>query len=85
MFYYRGQQECDFVIKRGTRPTTAIQVSYQLHDQNRDRELRGLVEAMSEFNLKDGFVLTYNDEDKMTYKNHTIRILPVWKWLLATR
>ena len=80
-FYKNGTNECDFLIKQGTKITEAIQVCYELNEDNKKRELKGLREAMKEFKLKKGLLLTYDQED--TIDNITIK--PVWKWLLGTK
>jgi len=75
-------KECDFIIKRGTKPVSAIQVCWELNQQNQEREFRRLVEGMETLDIEEGVVLTYNDERKTEFKGRTISILPVWKWLL---
>jgi predicted AAA+ superfamily ATPase len=37
---------------------------------------------MNEFKLKEGLILTYEQEDEIKVENKTIKIIPVWKWLL---
>ena len=83
IFYFRNNKECDFVIEEKGKITKAIQVTYELNDQNRDREIKGLLEAMKYFNLKEGLLLTYdNSESKLEIEGKKIIIKPVWKWLL---
>ena len=53
-----------------------------LNEENRDREIKGIVTALKTFNLKLGFILTYNQEDEFLIENKKIIIKPVWKWLL---
>jgi len=81
-FYYKGRQECDFVIKRGSRPTLAMQVCWVLNERTQERELNGLVEAMTELGIKQGTILTYDQESTLKHKTHSIQVVPVWKWLL---
>lgn len=82
IFYFKEKNECDFVIKEGTKITKAIQVCYELNEDNKKRELNGLLEATEKFSLNEGTILTYNQEDKITLKNKKIIIMPLWKWLL---
>lgn len=49
---------------------------------NRDREFGGLMEAMKEFDLQEGIILTQYQEDVVNKDNFVIKIVPVWKWLL---
>jgi len=82
IFYFQEKKECDFVIKEGTKITRAIQVCYDLTEQNKERELNGLLEALSNFKLKEGIILTYNQEDNFEIEGKKIKVIPVWKWLL---
>jgi hypothetical protein len=82
-FYYKGRQECDFVIKRGNRPTLAIQVCWVLNERTQERELNGLIEAMAKLGIKQGMIFTYDQETTLKHKTHSIQVLPVWKWLLT--
>ena len=82
IFYFREKGECDFVIKEGLKITKAIQVCYDLTEQNKEREINGLVEALNKFKLKEGLILTYNQEDKFEIIGKLIKVIPLWKWLL---
>ncbi|MFH1054863.1 MAG: ATP-binding protein [Candidatus Altiarchaeota archaeon] len=82
IYYFREKNECDFVIKQGTKITEAIQVCYNLDEDNKDREIKGLTEALDKFNLKQGLILTYDQEEILKISGKTIHLKPVWKWLL---
>jgi uncharacterized protein len=82
VFYHKGKHECDFVIKKGLKIATAIQVCYDLNDGNKDRELKGLFEACKSYKLKKGLILTYDQEDSFVQDGIKIVVKPVWKWLL---
>lgn len=84
IFYFQENGECDFLIRKGIKIIDAIQVCYELNKGNQDREINGLVEAMNKFKLKEGLILTYNQEDKFTIKDRIIKVIPVWKWLLES-
>jgi uncharacterized protein len=79
--YYKLNKECDFIIKKNGK-TNAIQVTYELNENNQDREINGLLNAMNNFNLKSGLILTYNQEDVIIKKKKKIIVKPIWKWLL---
>jgi predicted AAA+ superfamily ATPase len=80
--YFRERTECDFVTIEKKAVTSAIQVCYQLTEDNKEREINGLAEALETFDLKEGLILTYDQEDKITVANKKILLKPVWKWLL---
>ena len=84
-FYYKGRRECDFIVKRGTKPEAAIQVCWGLTPKNEAREFRGLREAMKAFAIEEGFILTNDEERELTFEDARIQIMPVWKWLLGGR
>ena len=52
---------------------------------NKDREIGGLAEAMNKFKLKEGIILTYNQEDIFEIDGKKIKLIPVWKWLLEMK
>jgi len=81
IFYHKEKHECDYVIRQGTKVREAIQVCYELNSDNRLREVEGLIEAMKAYGLKEGLLLTYDEEDTLRINNNTIRVIPVWKWL----
>lgn len=83
IFYFREDGECDFLVKQNGKIKQAVQVCYELTEDNKEREIKGLEEAMSRFGLKEGIILTYNDEDKINLASgNEIKVMPVWKWML---
>ena len=82
IFYNRDKFECDFLIQDKNKIVNAIQVCYNLNEENKNREINGLLEAMEKFKLKEGLILTYDNEDKIVIDKKQIIIKPVWKWLL---
>ena len=81
IFYYQEKNECDFVIKEKEKITRAIQVCFDFNEETKDREIKGLIAAAKEFNLKEGIILTYNQEDDFFIEGKKIIVKPVWKWL----
>lgn len=83
VFYHNsGNAECDFIVRDGFRVTHAIQVCYLLNDLNtREREIRGVKDAMNAYQLTVGFIITNTHEEDVEYEGKTIYILPAWKWL----
>ena len=82
IFYYSEKNECDFVVRNGNLIIEAIQVCYDLNEKNKEREIKGLFEAMEKFELKDGLILTQDLTEEFNFENKKIKVLPVWKWLL---
>ncbi len=73
--------ECDFVT-----PELAIQCCAHLTPENRQRELRGLIQAAAlpgsaKKNGRELLVITLDQEDALTEQGHHIRVIPAWNWL----
>lgn len=82
MFYFKENQECDFVVQEGGRPAEAWQVCWEVTSKNEKREFKGLLEAMGTLKLRRGGILTHNQEAIRSFDGKTVRLIPVWKWLL---
>lgn len=84
IYYYRNRQgnECDFIIRQGLNITQAIQVCFELNPNTEEREIAGLVSALDEFKLKQGTIITKEKEGTIKSGGHTIRLVPISKWLL---
>jgi predicted AAA+ superfamily ATPase len=81
IFYFKEQKECDFIIKEANKITQAIQVCYDLTEENKNREIDGLVEALETFNLTEGLILTFNQQDTLKIGEKIMKIVPAWRWL----
>ena len=81
IFYFREKYECDFVFRDKKRKMQAVQVCWKISDENQDREVNGLVEAMDKFKLKQGLILTNEQEDEFEINKKKIIVKPVWKWM----
>ncbi len=73
------------MIKEKNKITETIQVCYELIDDNIEREVNGLVEAMEKFKLKKGLIITYDSEDEIVKDGLKIKIVPAWKWMLGRK
>jgi len=82
IYYYRGKKECDFVVKEKNKITQAIQTTVALNDGNRQREIGGLLEAMDEFALKEGLILTESESARIERDGKVIEVKPIWQWCL---
>lgn len=81
IFYWKGKNECDFIVK-DNKELKAIQVCYNIQNSH-EREVKGLLEAMDQFNIKEGIIITENESYKETVDGKRIVFVPLWKWLLA--
>ena len=83
VFYHFYKKECDFVVKKNLKIIEAYQVCSNLNEKNRKREIDGLMDALVRYNLKTGYIITRQQEEIIKIKNKTIKVIPIWKWLLG--
>ena len=81
IYFYKEKRECDFIVKEKGKIIMAIQVCYELTDENMKREIDGLKEAMSMLKIKNGLILTFNQDDNFD----NITVMPVWKWVMLRK
>jgi hypothetical protein len=83
IFYHQGKKECDFLVSEGGRVSQAIQVTKSMANaETKKREVDGLFEAMEFHKLKEGLILTEDENDKIKIGKSSIEILPIWYWLI---
>ena len=80
VFYFKGDNECDFLVKEKNAIVNAIQVCYELTEDNKKREIDGLIEALEKFGLSEGLILTYDQQDALEISGKTIAVVPAWRW-----
>jgi len=81
IFYAEEKGECDFVVRQNQK-WSAYQVTWMLQKENTERELRGLVEACQKVGLKEGCILTHDEEGDENHQGIRIKIRPAWKWMV---
>ncbi|MCL7474727.1 MAG: ATP-binding protein [ANME-2 cluster archaeon] len=85
IYYHLEKNECDLVIKENLKITQAIQVSQKLDNPvTKQREIAGLMDAMKKYDLKEGYILTLEEEGSLELDDKNICIKPIWKWLLES-
>lgn len=84
IFYYRtrNDREIDFVCRMGNRIVQLIQVCYDIsNSKTMKREIDALTEASAELKCTNLLLLTWEKEEVIKRDEHTIQLLPVYKWL----
>ncbi|RKX52368.1 MAG: hypothetical protein DRP30_06290 [Thermotoga sp.] len=83
--YYLEEEgrECDFIAMKDDK-VEAYQVSWELNEENKDREIEGLLTASRIADTDELFVLTYDQEGMIKNGGKEIKVIPAWKWLLRT-
>ncbi len=81
IFYFQGRNECDFIAKKADS-FLPIQVTFELTNDNKERETEGVIEACKRLHVGKGMLLTNDDEVELTKEGVALQVMPVWKWLL---
>lgn len=82
IFYYKDRGECDFIAMEKNTVKEAIQVCLSINDENFEREYKGLLEAMRYLDLKEGYIITLNQQDTFEEDGRIIRMLPAYVYLM---
>jgi len=84
LFYFKDtSSECDFIVSEKNSITRAIQVTYDMSDEEtKNREIKGLLNACRYFSLKSGIIVTYDSEDDIIQDGIEIKLIPFYKWSL---
>ncbi|MBB6063056.1 hypothetical protein HNP65_001519 [Thermosipho japonicus] len=82
IFYFYEKSECDFIAKKDNL-LVAYQVTWELNEKNKSREIKGILSAAKYLNIDNLNVLTYEQEDTLEIDGKKIKVLPIWKWLLS--
>ena len=84
VFYFKNiNSECDFIISEKNSITQAIQVTYDMSDEDtKSREIKGLVQACKNFKLNNGVIVTYDTDDEIIHDNINISLIPFYKWAI---
>jgi len=82
VFYFKGQHECDFIVKEGNS-WLPFQVSWNMDDDTtRERELRGLAEACDYLGVNHGTILCFDHKEEITHQKKKISVHPVYSYFL---
>lgn len=76
IFYFSEKGECDFVTFHKGTVNDVVQVCYELNPDNLDRELNGLFQALSFFELSEGTIVTLNQSDTFERDGLTAKAVP---------
>jgi predicted AAA+ superfamily ATPase len=79
VFYYKtkNNKEIDFIIKDKT--INLIEVTYELDQEHVNKVFK----ALNELNLKEGLIITWDDEDEIRRNDKIIKVIPLWKWITS--
>jgi predicted AAA+ superfamily ATPase len=86
IYYFADRAgECDFIMQGTPGPGKkaawrCIQVCYELHTDNEDWEIKGLIAAMEFFGQQEGMIITRDSRDVMVKDGKTITVIPAWEF-----
>ncbi len=79
----KAGREVDFIALLNDRSRMLVQVCESLSDpKTGKREIDALVEAMKEYGLNKGIIVTKNEKEIIKINNKIIEIIPIWQFLL---
>ena len=81
VFYFKKERECDFITRDSKKELNAYQVCFELNENNKDREINGLIEALNYLKQKVGFILTLDQHDELELNSKKIIVKPVYTWM----
>jgi len=80
LYYYMKNVEVDFYIPE---EQIAIQVSYSITDDvTFERKVNALKKIAQAFDTQKLYIITKNQEKEIELEKATIKVIPIWKWLL---
>lgn len=81
VYYHKGEKECDFVVLENGQVVEAIQVTDKLTNQDKDREIGGLKEALETYHIENGKIIVYDRDNSLT-EGIDVPVVSAWQWLL---
>ena len=81
VYFYNRNVEVDFYV---LEQQLAVQVSYSLKDgETRKREIDALIAFSKQVQVKCMLIITKDEEEIISNMDYTIKVLPIWKWLMG--
>ncbi len=80
IYFLKSWSETDFLVLE--REKKIYQVTYQLTNENYEREIAWCVAGMEKFWLKEAYLITFEQEDDIQIGDKLIKVLPFYKWVL---
>lgn len=81
VYYFSEKGECDFIVYEKDTIREVIQVCFSLNQDNLDRELNGLFEALEYFNVANGTIVTLNQNDRFERNGRIANVVPGAEYL----
>jgi len=85
VYYYKtkARKEVDFIVPVRSRPKVLVQACESLAEpQTKKREVAALSEAMAELKIKNGTIVTRNEDEHIDIDDGVIQVVPAWRFLI---
>ncbi|MHB0854657.1 MAG: ATP-binding protein [Rectinema subterraneum] len=83
-YFSDNAAECDFIVNAHREKPLCIQVCSHLNHDNEAREIKGLMKALSCFDLAEGYIITAAARDEIITQGKKLHVIPAWEDLAAT-
>ena len=82
-YFNNGSTEADFVVCDGNKAVEIYQVAYDNENpKTRRREINGAVMAAKSAKCSNVYILTDHQSETIVHEGITIKVLPVWEWIV---
>jgi uncharacterized protein len=76
--------ECDFVVFAEGGTPLPIQVCWSMSDPiTREKELKGLIKACQYCQVKEGWIISADQEEEMDIEGIHVVVKAAWKWMIS--
>lgn len=84
IYYFNdGNTEADFVVCNGNRVVGIYQVAYDIvNPKTRRREINGAITAAKNIGCGNLYILTDHNSETIIHESMTIKVMPVWEWII---
>ncbi|MDX8337837.1 ATP-binding protein [Draconibacterium sp. IB214405] len=80
LYYFSEDAYCDFIGFGKDQAKVAVQVCVTLEQDNLEREINGLLEAMEFFDFDEGTLVTLSQTDTFIRDDKTIQVVPFYEF-----
>jgi predicted AAA+ superfamily ATPase len=85
VFYFRTKngREVDFIVPTHGKKKVLVQVCESIQsEKTREREFVALGDAMKELHLRESWLVTLNEEERISMPSGHVQLVPAWRFLL---
>jgi len=80
LYYFAEKYTCDFVVFGKDKAVKAVQVCCNLQQDNLEKELNGLFEAMDFFEFNEGTLVSMNQTDRFERNGKVVDVVPFYSF-----